>query len=72
MKITPIRVIRFNAGIESDEAVFKLGISKSTFTKIEQGYLRPSRELLKKISTLYNCSLDEIFNAIEKTYKGVN
>lgn len=72
MIITPIRVIRFDAGIESKEAISKLGISKSAFDKIEQGHLKPSRQLLKKMSELYKCTLDETFNAIEKTSRRVS
>ena len=38
MKITPIKTRRINAGIETNEAVEQLGISKSTFYKLEQGH----------------------------------
>ncbi|ADK16707.1 helix-turn-helix transcriptional regulator [Clostridium ljungdahlii] len=65
MKITPIRLRRLNAGIETGEAINKLDISKSTFYKIEQGHLKPSRDLILKMSRLYDCSTDEIFKALK-------
>lgn len=65
MKITPIRLKRINAGVEPDEAIENLGISKSAFYKIEQGHLKPSRDLIVKMSKLYNCSTDEIFKALK-------
>lgn len=65
MKITPIRLKRINAGIESNEAIEKLNISKSAFYKLEQGHLKPSRDLIVRLSNLYNCSTDEIFEALK-------
>ena len=54
MKITPIRIRRINAGLEIDEAVEKLGISKSTFYKLEQGWGgTPSAQLIKRMSLIY-------------------
>lgn len=64
MRITPIRLRRLNADIETNQAVEKLGISKSAFYKIEQGYRKPSRDLILKMSKLYKCSTDEIFKAL--------
>lgn len=65
MKITPIRLKRINAGVEMDKAINELDISKSTFYKIEQGHLKPSRDLIAKMSKLYSCSTDEIFKALK-------
>lgn len=64
MKITPIRLLRLDAKIDSKQAMERLNISESTFYKIEQGYLKPSRELVWKMSKLYNCSTDKIFEAL--------
>lgn len=66
MKITPIRVRRINAGLELEEAVEKLGISKSTFYKLEQGCGNtPSAQLIKKMSVAYGCTTDEIFRDLK-------
>lgn len=65
MKITPIRLKRLNAGIELEEAVEKLGVSRSTFYKVEQGHLKPSRDLILKMSEVYDCTTDEIFRALK-------
>lgn len=61
MKITPIRLRRMSAGLETKEAVQALKISQSAFYKIEQGCLIPSAELLKRLADTYQCTVDEIF-----------
>lgn len=61
MKITPIKTRRINAGIETNEAVEQLGISKSTFYKLEQGHQKPSAELIARMAKLYKCTIDDIF-----------
>lgn len=61
LKITPIRIRRMNAGLETKEAVQALKISQSAFYKIEQGCLVPSPELLKRMANTYQCTVDEIF-----------
>jgi DNA-binding XRE family transcriptional regulator len=61
MKITPIRIRRMNAGLETKEALKALDISQSSFYKIEQGCLVPSAELLKRMADTYKCTVDEIF-----------
>lgn len=61
MKITPIKTRRINAGIETNEAVEQLGISKSTFYKLEQGHQKPSAELIARMAKLYKCTTDDIF-----------
>ena len=61
MKITPIRLRRMSAGLETKEAVQALKISQSAFYKIEQGCLIPSAELLKRLADTYKCTVDEIF-----------
>lgn len=48
-------------GLNTSEAIEALGISKSTFYKIEQGCLIPSPELLKGMANIYCCTIDEIF-----------
>jgi phage anti-repressor protein len=42
-----------------------LSISKSMFYKIEIGDRSPSKEVIAKMSKLYNCSIDEIFKSLK-------
>ncbi len=65
MRVTPIRMKRINAGIEINNAVEKLGISKSMFYKIEQGNRIPGHQIIVKMSLLYGCSIDEIYKALK-------
>ena len=61
MKITPIRKRRLDLNISSESIINSLGISKSFFYKLEQGFSLPSIYLVIKLSKLYKCSTDEIF-----------
>lgn len=65
MRLTPIKIRRINAGLETEEAIEKLGISKSTFYKLEQGYASPSAVLIARIAKTYNCTIDEIFKDLK-------
>ncbi|MBC2458159.1 DNA-binding XRE family transcriptional regulator [Clostridium beijerinckii] len=62
MKITPIRIRRMNAGLDSNAAVEALGISQSTFYKLEQGWTNPGIQLIVRLAKVYKCTTDEIFN----------
>lgn len=61
MKITPIRLRRLNAGLESKETIKALGISRSTFYKLEQGWSNPGVQLIGKLANTYKCTVDEIY-----------
>ena len=67
MKITPIKLRRINAGFETNKAVEKLKISKSTFYKLEQGHQSPSAELIARMAKVYSCTTDEIFKDFKIT-----
>lgn len=67
MKITPIKIRRINAGLQTNEAVEKLKISKSTFYKLEQGCQSPSAELIARMARVYQCTTDEIFKDLNIT-----
>jgi DNA-binding XRE family transcriptional regulator len=69
MKLTPIRLRRLNLGIESKEAMEALNISKSTFYKLEQGWTKPSPQLIKRLADTYKCTTDEIFKDLMITGK---
>ena len=60
MRTTPIRKRRKSAGLKVDEAIKALGISKSSFYKIETGYRRPSVKVIIKMAKAYHCSVDSI------------
>jgi DNA-binding XRE family transcriptional regulator len=61
MKITPIRLRRMNAGLDSNAAIEALGISQSTFYKLEQGWTNPGVQLILRLAKTYKCSTDDIF-----------
>lgn len=65
MKLTPIRLRRLNAGLESEEVMELLKISKSTFYKLEQGWTNPSPQLIKRLANTYKCTTDEIFRDLK-------
>ena len=65
MILTPIRKLRIVAKVDTAEAIKYLAISKSMFYKIEIGDRSPSKEVIAKMSKLYNCSIDEIFKSLK-------
>jgi putative transcriptional regulator len=62
-----IKNLREQAKLNTKEAAEKLSISLSMLYKIEQGQKKPGRELIKKISKVYSCSVEDIFFAINDT-----
>lgn len=67
MKLTPIRLRRLNAGLDSEQAMKALKITKSTFYKLEQGWTSPSPQLIKRLADAYKCTTDEIFSDLKIT-----
>ena len=67
MKITPIKIRRINAGLETGQAAEKLKISMSTFYKLEQGHQEPSARLIVRMAKVYGCTTDEIFRDFKIT-----
>ncbi len=62
MKITPIKKRRIDLRMEdTQEVAEKLGISKSTFYKLEQGRTSPGALLIARMAKVYQCTTDEIF-----------
>lgn len=72
MKLTPIRLKRINSGIDFEKAIEIIGISKSMLYKIETGKRSPSKDVIFKMSKLYDCSIDDIFKAIKINEKKVD
>lgn len=65
MRLTPIRLRRLNIGLKSEEVIELLNISKSTFYKLEQGWITPSQKLLKSIANAYECTTDDILRDLK-------
>lgn len=61
MKITSIKLRRLKLGFSVNDAVDSLGISKSMFYKIEQGFKNPSSALIAKFAKQYSCTVDDIY-----------
>lgn len=61
-----IRNLRIKAGLQPEEAIEKLKISYSFLNKIERGDRQPGRDLIKRMSKVYGCSVDSIYNAIDE------
>ena len=61
-----MRQLRIQAGVSITEALGYLNISYSMLSKIERNERSPGTNLIPKISELYNCSIDKIYEAMEK------
>lgn len=60
--------LRVQAGYKSvSEATKPLSISCSMLNKIEIGDRAPGRELVKRMANIYNCTIEDIYYAIEAT-----
>ena len=67
MKITPIKIRRIVTGLDTNEAVEKLRISKSMLYKMEQGWQRPGTDLIARMAKLYGGTVDEIYEDLKIT-----
>lgn len=56
--------IRLENSLTQDEFAKKLEVNRSAISQIENGIISPSLDLLNKISTVFNTSLDWIINGI--------
>lgn len=57
--------LRIKKGLTTKYASQKLGISLSTFYKMEQSQYLPSTDILLKMKNLYKCSYEEIMKSYE-------
>ncbi|UYZ36763.1 helix-turn-helix transcriptional regulator [Clostridium beijerinckii] len=69
MRITAIRLRRLNAGLKTKETIKILGISQSSFYKLEQGRMSPGAQLIKRLANTYKCTTDDIFKDLRITGK---
>jgi DNA-binding XRE family transcriptional regulator len=56
-----IKRLRLKANITIDDAALQLGVSKSHLYKIEQGAATPGIRLAVKMTRLYKCNLNDIY-----------
>ena len=63
--------LRIKKGLTTRFAAERLGISLSTFYKIEQSQHLPSLDILLKMKDLYKCTYEEIMSAY-KFSRGLN
>ena len=63
MKVEPIKLRRLKAGyFDREEVANLLGIKESYLGKLERGErTTPSAQLIARMSKLYKCTKDEIF-----------
>ena len=57
-----IRKLRINSKKKQKELFEYLGVANSTYSKYENGKLRPSIEILKKIADFYKIELEQIID----------
>lgn len=55
-----LKAVRVNAGLTQEEACKKIGISKSTLISYEKGKTKPTIELAKKMSEVYEMPIENI------------
>lgn len=56
-----LTTLRKRAGMSFEDAIKKIGLSKSMLYHLEAGSKRPGSETAKKISKAYGCTFDEIY-----------
>jgi putative transcriptional regulator len=65
--VNKLKEIRLSSGIGFIKAAKELNISATYLYYIETGARMPGRDLLIRMSKLYECKLDEIFLALNLT-----
>ena len=59
-KLTNLITLRKEKGLNQDQAASKLGISKNTYCRYENGTCIPNLQMLTKMADLFDCSIDFI------------
>ena len=59
MKIS-LKALRVNLGLSRDEMAEKLSVCKATIANWENGKTEPTLAILRKISTIFDISIDDI------------
>lgn len=58
-----IKQIRKDKGLQQKQVAIDLGLDQSNYNKIENGKREPSLEVLQKLSTILDISIDDLVNA---------
>ena len=64
---TPLALLRYNAGYSRDQAAVLMEISSSTLANYERGLKDVPFGMGEKMSVLYNCSFEDIRQAVSVT-----
>jgi len=56
-----LKAFREGLGMTQEEMAISIGVSKSYYIKVEEGYRNPSYNFLKKFKACYNTEIDCIF-----------
>lgn len=60
-----LRSLRKDKKMTQDDVAEILGIERSTYTKYESGTSRPNSEMLKKLSQLFDVSINDLLDSHE-------
>ncbi|MCL2776351.1 MAG: helix-turn-helix transcriptional regulator [Oscillospiraceae bacterium] len=64
-----LKSLRIKAGYNQTQVATTLKISIASYNHYETGKRRPGLNLLKPLSELYNCTIEELITAVNETYK---
>lgn len=68
--INQVKKFRLEQGLTQEELAKKVGVSRQSIISIEQGRYIPSLPLALKLSKLFQCPTDEIFQLREEIKNG--
>ncbi|OOM17243.1 helix-turn-helix protein [Clostridium saccharobutylicum] len=60
MALTKLKKTREEKGLTAKEVYITLDVSQSTYSRYEVGTRKPSIKTLKRIATLFKCTVDEL------------
>lgn len=66
-----MKQLRERANLRTVDVASKLGVAESSVRNWERGRSVPRLEQVKQLMTLYDCSFDELYDAITSTGKDV-
>ena len=66
MKDLDLKTERKKRKISQQEIAEKLGVDQKTYSNYENGKTEPTIKTIIKLTEIFNCTLDEIFNVKEK------
>lgn len=66
-----MKQLRERVNLRTVDVASKLGVAESSVRNWERGRSVPRLEQVKQLMTLYNCSFDELYDAITSSGKDV-